>query len=165
MSDDEIYEASRKSIFWMIAGFVIVIIVFAYGFVLSGYTGKLTHISPQLRAEFIALRFANIPECFAYQDPVNGRVYPKVIDLMKFHPQQMDRCYFTDPEEGYKDYNFRLELVGQNISLASNNYFHQDDFILSKKVQVRKNDGTLAEDILNIKVQTIVGKYQKEVVS
>jgi hypothetical protein len=150
------FEAARKTIFWLIMGFIITMIIIAYAILLAGYRNKLTYTPPDMKAEFIALRFSNIPECFAYQEPLTERVYAGSIDLTKFNKGQMDECYFTNKDEGHKDYNFGLTLVKKDLFVATNNYLDQDVFVLEKKVMVW--DGTKFEaDTLQIKVQVRLG--------
>ncbi len=149
------FDFTRKSIFWTLAGVVITIVVFAFVLGISGYLNQLTYVPEKLRAEIISLRFANIPQCFAYQDSETGRVYPGVIDLSKFTNEQMNlSCYHTESEKGYEDYNFRLKLQKNGAEVLSNNYFNKggDDFTLFRKVAV-KNNQTLTEDELYIFVQ------------
>jgi len=148
-----IFDFTRKLVYWTLAGVVITILVFAFVFGVGSYLSELTYVPEELRAEFISLRFANIPECFAYQDSETNRVYPGVIDLSKFTNQQMnDSCYRTESEKGYEDYNFRLKLKENGAEIYSNNYFNWDSFTFIKKVGVRTND-TLVEDELYIFVQ------------
>lgn len=152
-----VFDFTRKTIFWTLAGVVITIVVFAFVLGISGYLNKLTYVPEKLRAEFISLRFANIPECFAYQDPDTGRVYPGVLDLSKFTNEQMDNCYKTEPEKGYKDYNFRLKLKKNGAEVHSNNYFGHagDDFTLFKTVALTNSsnsNSTLISDELLIYV-------------
>lgn len=150
------FDFTRKTIFWTLAGVVITIVVFAFVLGISGYLNKLTYVPEKLRAEFISLRFANIPECFAYQDPETGRVYPGIIDLSKFTNDQMNlSCYHTESEKGYEEHNFRLKLMKNGAEVRSNNYFHKDSFTLFRKVLVKMNNTnqTLTEDEMYIFVQ------------
>ena len=119
--------------------------VFAFAIILSSYQQKVTQVPPQLRAEVISLRFVNTPECFTYQDPVTGRIFPGVIDVTKFTQARMDQCYRTQNEQGFKEFNFGLALEGytplnaqgQEQPLHTNNFFNQVDFTLYKPVLVR----------------------------
>ena len=59
----------------------------------------------------------------------------------------MDKCYRTEPEKGFKDFNFALELEGhtpvvdgQKKLLRTNNFFNKVDFTLYKQVLVRNGD-------------------------
>jgi hypothetical protein len=147
------FEPARKTIYWAIAGFVIAIVALAFAMVLLSFKTKLVEVSPQLQAETISLRFANIPECFAYQDPITKRVYPGVIDPDKFTQQQMDEsCYAPEKEKGYKDFNFKLHLVNLDKTIKTNNYYNADIFNLRKAVFVKEGD-ILREDIMVIAVQ------------
>ncbi len=151
------FDVARKTIFWMIAGFLIAIIILAFTFTIADYRSKLTYVPPQMKAEFITLRFANIPQCFAYRDEVTGRVYSSTIDLAKFTRERLFSCYHTDPKEGYQDYNFRLVLKKTNKEIFTNNYFNKDDFTQFKQVLVKDGD-TFTEDTLYIYVQEYISK-------
>ncbi len=142
----------RKSIYWGIALFVIVIVAFAYMWVIASYESRVTAVSPKLKAELIALRFTNIGDCFAYVDPFTERTYPGVIDVEKFTEERLFTCYHTDPEEGFKEYNFLLKLEQNNKSIKTNNYFQRDDFTLRKDVVV-KEENNFRKDRLLIFVQ------------
>ncbi|MBI4983558.1 hypothetical protein HZC32_02840 [Candidatus Woesearchaeota archaeon] len=149
---EEAFDPARKTIYWMIAGVMIVLVVLAFSGTLVGYKNKLTYYPPKLKAELISSRFANIPECFAYQDKISGRVYPGVIDLNKFTNATLYDCYHTGQEKGYEDYNFRLKLYNKSTEVLTNNYFNKDDFTLFRKVLVN-NKGKSSEDMLYIFVQ------------
>ncbi|MBR9683405.1 hypothetical protein GOV03_02595 [Candidatus Woesearchaeota archaeon] len=105
------FEPARKMIYWMIAGVVITILVLAFALITSSYQNKLTKVSPQLKAEFISLRFLNSPECFTYQD--NGRVYPGVIDWDEFNEVNLNNCYKSGST---KAFNFQLVLDERTLS-------------------------------------------------
>lgn len=161
MSEDDIFDLTRKQIYWGIAGFMVtiaaLILVFA---IFPQYQRSLVEVPPELQAELISLRFVNTPECFTYQDQATGRIFAGVIDLQKFTQAQLDKCYRTEPEKGFKDFNFALELEGytpivdgQKKLLLTNNFFNKVDFTLYKQVLVR--DGQALEPArMIIQVQT-----------
>ena len=155
---DEIFSPMRKTIYWMLAGVVITMVILGFAIMIGNYRNQLTHTPKEVVAEMIALRFANIPECFAYSDPVNGRVYPGVIDINKFTKEQMNKCYFTEEKEGYKDYNFGLSLQNQGKEVITNNYFNKDDFTIIKAVLVVTENGTWVDDTLYVYVQEKIGE-------
>ncbi len=133
---DDIFDVARKNIYWLIAGFIIVIVILAFVFTIAGYRNKLTKIPPELRAELISLRFASIPDCFAVSDENTGAVLTDTVDLTKFTKEAIDKCYRTEQEKGFKTFNFRLQLKEAGKEVMTNNYFHQDDFTLRKAVRV-----------------------------
>lgn len=142
------YDLTRKTVFWVIAGVMLVMAVLVYAYFLGDLDSRLTYISPKVYAEAISQRFVNIPECFAYQDSETKRVYPGVIDVAKFTEEQMNSCYQTDPEKGYEDYNFRIVLQKKKMELITNNYFNADEFTLAKKVLVRIDDTLVSDDLI-----------------
>lgn len=151
------FEVARKTIYWMIAGVVISMLVLAFALILGNYIGKLTSVPKELQAEFISLRFANSPECFAYQDNLTKQVFPGIVDLNKFSDERMGQCYTTDKEKGIKQFNFRLKLAKEGKEVRTNNYYHKDDFTIYKEVLVRDEKGEIAKDQLIIYVQEKIG--------
>jgi len=148
MGEDDIFDLTRKQLYWGIAAFMVVIATLILMFVLfPQYQNSLVKVPDQLRAELISLRFVNTPECFTYQDEATGRIFAGVIDLQKFSQERMDKCYRTEKDGGIKDFNFALELEGytptvdgQKKLLSSNNFFNKVDFTLYKQVLVRNGD-------------------------
>lgn len=145
------FEPARKAIYWMIAAFVISIVLIAFVFIVTGFRDKIIQVPPELHGNIIASRFANIPECLAYEDPVTFRVYPGMIDMNKFSDEHVkESCYKTDDATGHRDFNFEIILGEKKI--RTNNYYNAPNFEIYRPVQVREGD-TIADDILLIKVQ------------
>lgn len=149
-----IFDPTEKSIYWLIAGVLVTIIVAIVIFTFSSYKNKLTYVPPPLPVEFLALRFTNIPECFAYVDKNTGQIYANSIDITKFNQEVLNRCYATEPEKGIKTFNFRLKLASSDQELLTNNYFHDDspDLSMEKTILMFK-DGKFQRDTLTIYVQ------------
>ncbi|MBU0457714.1 MAG: hypothetical protein ABH824_03910 [Nanoarchaeota archaeon] len=149
------FEAARKTIYWMIAGVVITIVVIAFAIIIASYRGKLTVVPLELRSELTFSRFVNSPECFAYQDPETGRVYPGVIDLQKYSSDRLNSCY---PIGTYKDLNFGVNLTNTNNGfLRTSDYYYVNDLEFSKSVIV-KDGNHFRNDILIVKLQEKVPK-------
>jgi len=142
------YDVARKSVYWMVAGVMLVIAILIYAYFLSGMDARLNYTPEKLKAETISLRFTNIPECFAYQDSETGRVYPGIIDLSKFNSQTMDQCYHTGEEKGYEEYNFRLSLQDTQQEVMTNRYFHGDQFTLFRDVLIKKGEMIIPDTLL-----------------
>jgi len=153
------FDVARKTIYWMITGFVITLIILAFVLILANFKGRVQSVPPELNAEFISLRFTNIPECFAYQDPVTNRIYSGTIDIKKFTNERMKEfCYTTNDEKGHNDFNFGLELVTAKKKINTNNYYQAPQFTFKKNVLV--HDGTkFVEDVLNIHTQVKVSSF------
>lgn len=132
--DEGVEDVAWKSFSWAIFGVIITILIFVFALIIAGYKERLTAVPPELQAELISVRFTNTADCFAFQDPHTGRVYPGVIDNSKFTEERMQRCYSTDQEHGQNDFNFRLQLGDKYIT--TNNYFNIDHFTITKKVIV-----------------------------
>ena len=146
------FDVARKAIYWMIAGIIIAVIVLAFALVIGSYRSQMTQTPAKLKAELVALRFVNIPECFALVDSSGSKAHSGIIDLNKFNQETLNKCYFTEPEKGTKDFNFRLKLENSGEEVMTNNYFHKDDFTLFKEVLV-KRQYSLVKDRLIIYVQ------------
>ncbi|MBI2662273.1 hypothetical protein HYX11_02330 [Candidatus Woesearchaeota archaeon] len=146
------FDVARKTIYWMIVGVMITLIVLAFAFIFGGYKSKLTYVPGEIRAEYITLRFVNNEECFAWQD-ASGIIHAGVIDISKFTDEQMNKCYFTNPKQGYEEFNFGLTLENEKKSIKTNNYYHKDDYTLFKEIVVRDDKGLIKKDRLIIYVQ------------
>lgn len=146
------FDVARKTIYWGIAGFTLSIVIVAFAFIISSYAGRLTSVPPELTASIIALRFTNIPECFAYKDEITGRVYPGIIDLSKFTNEQMAACYVTDPQQGHRQFNFQLELGDKSIK--TNNYYQVSHLQIRKNVLVKNGNAmTPGELLIHVQIQ------------
>lgn len=153
------FDVARKTIYWMIAGFVITMIVLAVALIFGSYRGKLTAVPDEIPAQLIALRFASLPECFAFVDPatVDTRTLRGVdtgfLDLQKFTAEQLSQCYHTQKKAGFKMYNFRLRLEEQGTEVISNDYFYNNDFYEFRQEALVYDKGELRKDSLIISVQ------------
>lgn len=141
------FEAARKTIYWMMAGVVITIVVIAFVMILVNYQGKLMSVPPTLKGELISSRFVNAPECFAYEDAVSGRIFPGVIDLNKFNEEVLESCYKSGDTK-----NFNFQLVLDDKKLETDEWFNKVDFTLFKSVLVKEMDG-MKPAVLKIYVQ------------
>ncbi|HLC52560.1 MAG TPA: hypothetical protein VJI98_04920 [Candidatus Nanoarchaeia archaeon] len=146
MSDVGESEISMKTVYWIIAAFVIGLIITAFAFVLASHNARLNNMPIELRGELIALRFVNSPDCFAYQE--EGRVLAGVLDKSKFTLEQLNRCYKTEPETGFRDFNFRLKLASSDRSINTNNYFNVDKLTIRQKVLVRDGEKISSDELL-----------------
>ena len=151
---DSAFEVSKKSFYWIIGSILIGIAIGTVVFLFSGYKNQLQAVPPQLPAEFISLRFTNIPECFAYVDKNTRQVRTGTIDLSKFNQETLNACYRTDSEKGIKTFNFRLSLKNTARELTTNKYYNhdRDDLTMEKDVFVF-DGGKFQRDILTIYVQ------------
>ncbi len=147
----------RKSLYWMVIGIVVTIVVLVFAFILANHQNRLTKMPSELKAELLSLRFVNNPDCFTYQDSETKRVFPGIIDLAKFTDNDLLNCYKTETKQTIKDYNFRLKLKVQNKEIKTNNYRKVDTYVLVKEVLVKDGD-KMKKDTLEIFVQEKVGK-------
>ena len=150
------FDIARKAIYWTIAIVVMSMVIIGFSLIVASYKNRLTAVPPEIRAELIALRFLNIPDCFAYQDPDTQQVFPGMIDMKNFNAAQLYSCYKTADEKGYKDFNFRFLLKsGAASEIHTNKYYNVDDFVIRRKVLV-KNEDMISEDELVIYVQETI---------
>lgn len=157
MTEEGIFDVGRKIIYWIMAGFVLSILLLSLILIFSNYKSRLTSVPAEIKGGFIALRFINSPACFAYGDenpnePNPIRTYLSTIDLRKFTPQQMSKCYLTDKDKGYRNFNFKLTLRNFGNELKTNNYFNIPHFTLEFPVLVWSGSGFVLDQLL-IEVQ------------
>lgn len=147
------FENAQTLIFFAVMMFAVTILVFTFVFLLNSYERGLTAVPGKFMAELVSLRFANNPDCFAYQDQETKRVFPGIIDLAKFNEQQLSACYTTDEQTGKDEMNFRLQLESNlEHSIKTNHYFNVDKFTIVKNVVV-KDGSSFKPDKLFIYVQ------------
>jgi len=135
---------------WVIFLIVFTILFLGLSFAINSYVGGKAATPSSLKAEFIALRFANIPECFAKEQ--SGTVFSGIIDLAKFTDEQLLSCYKTADIGDIATFNFRLVLEKEGSSVTTDQYYKHDDFTLYQEVLVAKDD-ELLKDRLIIYVQ------------
>lgn len=133
----------------MIAIVVLTIVLMVFIGMIMTYKNNVVKIDPAIKSKLLSSRFTNIAECFAYKDPITGRVYPGMIDLKKFNKERLDEfCYYTDPDTGYRDYNFQLTLVSRGLSVKTNNYYNVQNLRETKVVLVKDGDEIQQETLL-----------------
>jgi hypothetical protein len=147
-------QVSSQVIAWTIMVIIITGLLFGLFLVINTYTNKQAEISPRLQSEIIALRFANIPECFAFEDKNTGRVYPGLINLEKFNNEQLSKCYHTKEIGGFWTYNFELKLQQSEVKINTDKYVGSNNpaFTLFKEVAVKDGE-EIIKDTLAIYVQ------------
>lgn len=139
-----VFDVTRKSLYWMVAGIVITMTVLAFAIILSMFQSSSLATPEEFEAEILALRFSHSKDCFAYQDLKTGRVFPNTIDPLKLNKNQLQRCYQTSPNaKGLKDFNFGIEVDGftQSMLMTNNFILNRVKFELPKqKVFVKSGD-------------------------
>lgn len=143
---ESVFAMSTKMFFWI---FLILMISLAFIFIqfmYGAYKSNLVYTPLELKSELISLRFSNT--CFNSDGSAN------LIELDLFTEENLDSCYLTSEEEGFKDLNFRLKLDQSGEELKTNKYYHNDDHVIRKKVLV-SDAGKMREDMLFVFVQQI----------
>jgi hypothetical protein len=156
------FEPARKTVFFMVMGVVIAMIVMVFAINLAVYKNNQTKLPSEVKSEIIALRFANSASCFALEQEISDDhfiVKEGIIDVEKFNQDRMNDCYLLDQEKGYKNFNFRIVLTDEEKELRSNNYYNneKDELTIRKEVLVQKESG-LFKDMLVIYVQEGFGR-------
>ncbi|MBW3003426.1 hypothetical protein KY328_01130 [Candidatus Woesearchaeota archaeon] len=124
------------AITWVIAAFLLLTLLF---FVMNQY--RVVSIDPTLDTELSIYQMIlmNSAKCFAYQDPLTGRMYNE-IDLNKFNDAQLSRCVASDKV------GLRLTLKdseGKELKKLSRNINTEwKARNIKTSVLVRKSDGT-----------------------
>ena len=130
------FNLARKTVYWSIAGTLIVLVIFGYGFMLSGYVGNLTEIPPEVKSNWLAERFVNNPDCFAYYDEDLGKTISNSIDLDKFDNGVMEECYRSGSRDNL---NFKVELVSREKMVWSDEWHEVDHLEWEEWVRVEEN--------------------------
>jgi len=157
MSNKAQFDSAVKTVYWIIAGFVIVTVVLVFAITLAGYKDRLTAVPPELKAELTSFRFTNNADCFALQETNTGKTMAGIIDLKKFNQSVLDNCYKTDDDViGIRQMNFQLVLRNFDRSISTNNYknAYQDKLTIQKEVLVWSSN-KMEKDTLLIYVQDI----------
>jgi hypothetical protein len=149
---EDIFDFGQKFVYWTIAVIVLTLIAIAFKWYLFSSQAYSTTRASELKAEAIALRFGNIPECFANEDLSSGKVFSNTIVLSNFTKPLLDKCYSTNDETRAKTFHFRLKLEKEGTEIISDNYGYKDDFTLYHEVFVI-NGLNIKNDMLVIYVQ------------
>lgn len=150
----QVVDLARKTIFWTIALIAITAVLLSFAVTVVNYKNKIVQVPGELQTELIALRFTNLEECFAVQDPNTKKAVPGVIDLKKFTDEQLGKCYPLKDKETSDDYDFRLRLLDEKVEVKTKGYANNDKFSFNKGVLLYK-DGKLVKDILMVNVQNL----------
>lgn len=105
----------------------------------SSYQVETTSILGELESIVMEFRLLNSPECFVYQDLTTKRIFPHVIDLVKFTDERISEC--ISPVSGIC---FKAELKSNNKiikSVKSQNYQAPHDIKVSAWPVIIKGNG------------------------
>ena len=139
-------------LYYMMASIILVMIIFGFASIVSNWQIQAAHYPDEIKAEAIAMRFTQNPDCFAFEQEKSGKVYSGIIDLSKFNQKRMDECYFTG-ENGKEHFQFELYLEEYDKKVLSDHkYVNIIDNTIKKKVLVY-DEGKLIPSTLFIYVQ------------
>lgn len=159
-------DIARKMIFWLVLSMMVTGMTFAFISLLSMIESSSVLVPRELKGELISLRFSNSPDCFAFQDEINGRIYPGIIDLSKFNSNQLNfNCYNLDEGTAAQQYNFKISLQDQGSSIETKMYAEGTDLFIIKKGVLIKEGNIFTKDVLIIKGIEKIGKSNKVKIS
>jgi hypothetical protein len=90
--------------YFVMAGFIFVVMAFVLILTISGYLNAFTVTGKDVYTHIYAYRALNT--CLAYQDPVTHRYYPSVIDITKYTQENLEACY---ADTSFKSMNIQLK--------------------------------------------------------
>jgi hypothetical protein len=147
-------QTMQEGIVFLMAGFMFAVLFLMFGITIATYTNAATKTAPLAQAEFIALRFVNNGDCFAYENEEIGKVFSNRVDLDKFTNENFNSCYNTAELEGIKSLNFKIKLAKRGTEIYTDDYFNNPSFPLMKEVYYY--DGNeIVKDQMEILVQDI----------
>lgn len=147
------FDIARKTLYWGIAGFMLSILVLGLVILLLTYNSQLTKIPPKLEVKILSSRFLYSQKCFAYQDPVTDRIYPRLIDLTRFTNKTIAECYISDTT---KDFQFQLKLknldTNKEYIIHTSEWYNVPAFTFIEPVLIKQNN-TISNGQLLVFVQ------------
>ena len=153
MGEEGGFDIARKTLYWGITAGILMFIVGGLAGVIGHYKYSLTLYPPELEAKVLSSRFLNSQHCFAYQDPVTEKIYPRIIDLSKFSNKTVASCYHSNTT---KDYQFKMDLYNFEIrelySVETQEWWNNPAFTLSEPVQIIQGEN-ISDAYLQIFVQ------------
>ncbi len=141
---DSAFDVARKTIYWTLIMFVIVMVFLAFWFTIGNFKQKAVYLPLETKAELLSQRFTSSVDCFAYKDPLTDKVNVGTIDITKFTEAQLDRCYLI---QSTKEINFQLVLEyvgGEKVILKTDKWYDHIDLPLPSRT-VRIVSGPNAE--------------------
>lgn len=105
----------EKVLFIFLGLFSYIFMFMALIWIFSKYSLAPTITHDDLYILVYKQRFLDSPECFAYEDPETGNVYPGIIDKAKFTDEILNNCFKENKESAYE---FALVLDDKTISTS-----------------------------------------------
>ena len=142
MADEGAFDIARKTLYWGISAFILSLLVLGVTLMMLNYKGQMEKTSPLLEANILASRFYSSPKCFAYQDPVTERVYPRLIVLERFKEKNIiDNCYKSGST---KEYQFQMKLknldTGDEMVTQTSEWYNVPAFTMIEPVMIQEED-------------------------
>jgi len=139
-------------IFAIVLGFSLAILLI----IMNIFISISTQIPRNVEGSILIQRFYNSPNCFAYQDENNGRVYSNLIDLEKFKNKDiMDKCFHSS---NYP-YSFKFELEApenlEKITTSTPNWIENSNFRFEQKNVLVYFNNKIKSAKLSIFIQSV----------
>jgi len=145
-----------SQLFWTVFIIFILVMVILIRVIGLGTVSESAIIPKDVEEYTLISRFYNSENCFAYQDEITGRVYPKTIDLSKFTEENMNKCFQS---QGIS-YAFSLSLKSESLKdvnpINTDNWYKgpsQKEFV--ENVLVKDQDMIHKYVKLTIKVKNV----------
>ncbi len=90
--------------FFLIAGFIFIVMVFVLLLVTGQYKEGFLAVDKDVPTHVYAYRSINT--CLAYQDEITGRYYPGLIDYTKYRQEVLETCY---SDTSARSFNIQLK--------------------------------------------------------
>ncbi len=148
------FEAVEKSFYYAIFSFVLVAVLFLFGYYVGSEGSSITKVPKNLNEDLFYSLIINT-NCFAYQNLDSGRTFVGTIDWDKFNQHNLDQCFYAKARYnlGYR-ITLRNMITGQQKSPISTPNFKTTDKSLLKKIKIIDNNN-LYDGELKIEVQKI----------
>lgn len=147
------FEIASKTLYWGISSIILALLALGLVITTINFRGHLLSTPEKLESSILSSRFLNSPQCFAYQDPVTQRIYPRLIDLSRFTDKTINNCYVSNTT---KDHNFQLLLrnleTDQEQTIQTSEWYNVPAYTIPEPVLI-KNEKTTNKGLLLIYVQ------------
>jgi hypothetical protein len=128
------FELAKKTVFFMVAGIVIIALFFLFGYYVTSYEWVVKSVPTRSQAESIAMRFVSSPACFAYRD-AQGNVHPRVIAITRFTENILRECYSSADRK-----DFQFQLILDNRTIETERWLGVKSFTLIQPVLVKEEE-------------------------
>ena len=142
-----------KTLYWGISSIILALLALSLVITAMNFRAHILSTPEKLESSILSSRFLNSPQCFAYQDSVTQRIYPRLIDLNRFTDKTINNCYLSNTTKGY---NFQLLLrnleTNQEQTIQTSEWYNVPAYTITEPVLI-KNEKTTNKGLLLIYTQ------------